>query len=156
MKQQATYDFEDAKLNSRLKELTKALQDMIKMAEPFYSINSPKMLNAKQVLKDTGLTEKPGIELIAEERQRQIKVEGWSAMHDSDHDYDQLATAGAVYALPDRLRHNINRSGDLMPSLWPWERKWWKPVPDNRIRELVKAGALIAAEIDRLSRITGR
>jgi hypothetical protein len=28
----------------------------------------------------------------------------------------------------------------------------WKPSPDDRFRELVKAGALIAAEIDRLLR----
>jgi len=27
----------------------------------------------------------------------------------------------------------------------------WKPTPDDRVRELVKAGALIAAEIDRLN-----
>jgi hypothetical protein len=32
----------------------------------------------------------------------------------------------------------------------------WKPTPGNRIRELEKAGALIAAEIDRLSRLEGK
>ena len=33
-----------------------------------------------------------------------------------------------------------------------WEQKWWKPTPNDRVRELTKAGALIAAEIDRLTR----
>jgi hypothetical protein len=36
---------------------------------------------------------------------------------------------------------------------WPWDEKWWKPST-NPIRNLVKAGALIAAEIDRLQRVT--
>jgi hypothetical protein len=35
---------------------------------------------------------------------------------------------------------------------WPWDQDWWKPSPDP-IRNLVKAGALIAAEIDRLQRL---
>jgi hypothetical protein len=35
---------------------------------------------------------------------------------------------------------------------WPWDRAWWKPSPNNRIRDMEKAGALIAAEIDRLQR----
>lgn len=34
--------------------------------------------------------------------------------------------------------------------MWPWSDEKWNPEPDNRIRELAKAGALIAAEIDRL------
>ena len=37
---------------------------------------------------------------------------------------------------------------------WPWDMKWWKPSDEDPIRNLVKAGALIAAEIDRLQRRT--
>jgi hypothetical protein len=37
--------------------------------------------------------------------------------------------------------------------VWPFTEHWWKPTPNNRIRELEKAGALIAAEIDRLLRL---
>jgi hypothetical protein len=40
-----------------------------------------------------------------------------------------------------------------VPEEWPWFQERWKPTPDNRIRELVKAGALIAAEIDRMLRL---
>jgi hypothetical protein len=40
-----------------------------------------------------------------------------------------------------------------VPDEWPFDRSWYKPTPENRIRELEKAGALIAAEIDRLQRL---
>ena len=88
---------------------------------------------------------KTGIELIAEERQRQIEVEGYNDLHDSHHVSDELAIAAAIYAMPERYRFDsqiINK--------WPWGWKYYKPCPDDRIRELVKAGALIAAEIDRM------
>lgn len=86
---------------------------------------------------------KTGAELITEERQRQIEVEGWTPEHDKEHFDDSMAFAAAAYAIPHYSK--IDRS-----DIWPWEQKWWKPTPDNRIRELQKAGALIAAEIDRL------
>lgn len=37
--------------------------------------------------------------------------------------------------------------------MFPFSSVWWKPSPENRIKELAKAGALIAAEIDRLQRL---
>lgn len=92
---------------------------------------------------------KTGIEIIAEERQRQIDVEGWSAASDNRYTSGQLAAAAASYALPSQWR----KPADLIPATWPWAKVWWKPTPDNRIKELAKAGALIAAEIDRLNRI---
>lgn len=33
---------------------------------------------------------------------------------------------------------------------WPWSRAWWKPA--SRRRCLIKAGALILAEIERIDR----
>lgn len=48
------------------------------------------------------------------------------------------------------------RPGDKgVPKDWPWDPKWWKPS-ENRIRDLVKAGALICAEIDRIWRDDAR
>ena len=91
------------------------------------------------------------IELIAAERQRQIDEEGFDAEHDDEHKNFQLSDAAICYA-------NMGSEGPFMypragvpPFLWPWHAKWWKPSPDP-IRNLVKAGALIAAEIDRLQR----
>jgi len=39
-----------------------------------------------------------------------------------------------------------------MATSWPWDEEWWKPDNDA-VRNLAKAGALIAAEIDRLQRL---
>lgn len=91
-----------------------------------------------------------GVDLIALERQRQIQVEGWTPDHDDEHSYGALATAGAMYAMPPYMR-TLTKTN--VPVLWPWDEYHWKPSPDNRIKELAKAGALIAAEIDRLLRI---
>jgi hypothetical protein len=85
-----------------------------------------------------------GAELIAAERQRQIEVEGWDADHDSGH-AEELALAGAAYAISEYAGRRT-----APPSFWPWGLVYWKPTPDDRRRELVKAGALIAAAIDSL------
>ena len=96
-----------------------------------------------------------GAERIAAERKRQIEKEDWSAWHDDSENKDnKLALAAVCYALPRLLRHLVMDSQELLIHiLWPWDYKWWKPTPNNRIRELEKAGALIAAEIDRLLRL---
>lgn len=85
-----------------------------------------------------------GAEMIAAERKRQIDTEGWTPEHDSaEHCHGELQHAARAY---------LERS----PWLWPWNRSGFKPsrgadpYPDGRIRDLAKAGALIAAEIDRL------
>jgi hypothetical protein len=99
-----------------------------------------------------------GAQRIAMERIRQRREEGWDAEHDKGHG-DELAKAGSIYAAPRR-----NTVPVAMPDLsgrgpepladipvgWPWAPEWWKPTPDDRIRELEKAGALIAAAIDAL------
>ena len=87
-----------------------------------------------------GSRDMKAIEEIAAERQRQIEVEGWTPEHDDTHDQNELAYASACYAV-----------GMPMASYWPWDARWWKPDPDRR-RRLVKAGALIVAEIERLDR----
>lgn len=84
-----------------------------------------------------------GAELIAVERARQMVGleaggEGYSADHDSGH-ADELALAAAAYAIPES--HGATRE-----MFWPWDAHYWKP--GDRERELVKAGALIAAAID--------
>lgn len=105
---------------------------------------------------------KDGATLIAEERRRQVETEGWSAEHDDEHGADDMARAAACYATPDyrrsmesRVQPGSTRSPEFyvsVPRMWPWFADDWKPSPDDRVRELAKAGALIAAEIDRLQR----
>jgi hypothetical protein len=89
--------------------------------------------------------DRSGAALIAAERERQIEDEGWTPEHDAEHWDDDLARAAVCYAMPFSERPLLGP-----PRLWPWESQAWKPTLNDRIRELTKAGALIAAEIDRL------
>lgn len=95
---------------------------------------------------------KTGIELIAEERQRQIEKEGWTPEHDDQHNTGDLALAASAYAFAELYRQTTSEGYDTTPHIWPFGRERWKPTPNDRIRELQKSGALIAAEIDRLQR----
>lgn len=90
-----------------------------------------------------------GIKLITKERERQISKLKYSTEHDVQYANNELAIAGATYALVPIL-NRVMLKEDGTPHLWPWDNIFWKPSPDNRIKELAKAGALIAAEIDRL------
>jgi hypothetical protein len=93
-----------------------------------------------------------GAALIAAERQRQIDVEGWTPEHDAEHAEDDLVEAAVCYALAYRS-DDPPFNGDPHGIHWPWEERWWKPS-DDHVRNLVKAGALIAAEIDRLQAVS--
>ena len=97
------------------------------------------------------------IELIAKERERQVNIKGWTPEHDKEHDKEELTWAAICYLTPKGRRAPATRYLNIYdeeelpyPEAWPWEPENWKPTPDNRIRELVKAGALILAEIERL------
>jgi hypothetical protein len=90
-----------------------------------------------------------GIERIAAERKRQIEEKGCTAEHDDQWEDGELSRAAASYAYPPD--NGIHSSWRV--ALWPWADEWYRPTPENRIRELEKAGALIAAEIDRLQRL---
>ena len=90
-----------------------------------------------------------GLELIIAERERQITQEGWSKERDAaEHQNGELAMAAACYAFDAVALPTIDAKRFVFDN-WPWSRKWWKPTPDDPIRQLTKAGALIAAEIDR-------
>lgn len=94
--------------------------------------------------------------MIAKERARQIKEEGMSAEHDDmENGNGELSMAGAMYAqyASYQCKHPAAEISRDLPREWPdaWSDEWWKPSIDI-IRNLTKAGALIAAEIDRLQR----
>ncbi|MDU4154982.1 MAG: hypothetical protein E7H83_26000 [Enterobacteriaceae bacterium] len=93
---------------------------------------------------------------IINERQRQQSVEGWTPEHDDEHRTGELARAAVCYASHAGNPHNKNMvdyQKTFSPARWPWSQDWWKPT--NPRRDLVKAGALIAAEIERLDRAAG-
>lgn len=87
-----------------------------------------------------------GAERIAAERHRQIDVEGYDAERDAMTGAEQLTDAAIAYALSseDRSPHYQQTAFNTW---WPWSEDAWKPTGD-RVRDLTKAGALIAAAID--------
>lgn len=102
---------------------------------------------------DTGEAESTPVSVIDEiaaERKRQIEVEGWDADHDAEHDCGQLAKAAACYALHAGSNDDDRQvNSGFSPPNWPWTG-FWKPSRPRR--ELIKAAALIVAEIERLDR----
>src|ERR1044072_8991586 len=91
------------------------------------------------------------IDEIAAERRRQIEVGGWTAEHDDGHSNAEMASAAICYATPHRPLSWFGAG--LAPVAWPWHWSWWKST--DRRRDLIKAGALIVAEIERLGRAGG-
>lgn len=104
-----------------------------------------------------------GIELIAIERQRQIDVEGYKIDHDSEtYKNGELIGAASCYAVSalNKLYYKNHPESKMDMAIlklwdgddaWPWEAKYDKREKHDVIRSLVIAGALIAAEIDRLN-----
>jgi hypothetical protein len=85
----------------------------------------------------------PGSAMITAERLRRIAVEGYTPEHDAEHRNGELARAAAAYAAAA-----AGRELDAC-TLWPFILATFKTGP-KPLDDLVKAGALIAAEIDRI------
>lgn len=83
---------------------------------------------------------------IAAERKRQIEVEGWTPEHDDEHHEGDMGMAAAAYAWPP----SYYVSGVTRHEAWPWSMNDWNP--QSRRRDLIRAAALIVAEIERLDR----
>lgn len=103
------------------------------------------------------------IDDVLAERRRQVEAEGWSPEHDDAHTDFSLAKAACIYGVgatlegPDRaVMDEFGASGTpgWVRELWPWDHKWFKPT--DRRRDLVKAAALLIAEIERIDRADGR
>lgn len=97
-----------------------------------------------KTLLTSGCTNQRGAGQRISERQRQRAVEGWTSEHDDAYQNSELADAAACYAI---YAHN---QGLSTPAHWPWAPDWWKQSGPRR--DLVKAGALILAEIERIDR----
>lgn len=114
------------------------------------------MTDADRIRKDlehvASLTLSKAAQDVIAERRRQIKVEGWTPEHDDEHFNGEMATAAACYAIGQiiTIKGSVaRRTPDW--SLWPWNMKWWKPK--DRRRDLVRAAALLIAEIERIDRV---
>jgi hypothetical protein len=95
---------------------------------------------APQIVKSDALRD------VVSERMRQVIGEGFGPEHDDAQKGGSLAAAAGCYALFTDAYPNIEEP----PPAWPWGAKWWKPFEYRR--DLVRAAALIIAEIERLDR----
>lgn len=92
---------------------------------------------------------------ICNERIRQIEAEGFSAEHDDEYTDGELVRAACCYATyaqdegHQRAAFRYAEAGRA-PAGWRWPARWWKPK--SRRRDLVRAAALLIAEIQRLDR----
>ena len=104
---------------------------------------------------------------VLSERSRQVAAEGWTVERDDAHVAGELAAAAACYATNASVASRFVASGSIpanridaavgrceAPPGWPWSLRWWKPK--GRRRDLVRAAALIIAEIERLDRAAER
>jgi hypothetical protein len=84
-----------------------------------------------------------GVALIREERERQVTDERYDVIHDDEHANGELAMAALVY---------LNPTAEFIQRYWPFEPASLK-ISEDGLRDYVKAGALIAAEIDQVLRL---
>ena len=96
------------------------------------------------------------IDEVNDERRRQIEPENWTPEHDDEHNNGELARAASCYAehaarsQSSDWRQRLAAESKSIPLQWPWSKEWWKPK--NPRRDLIRAAALIVAEIERLDR----
>jgi hypothetical protein len=129
--------------------------------EPGFILGPGAMLQAaiKQTFLPARQTKAQGD--VLRERERQFYGEGWTDTHDDTHVNGELADAALAYLSVVVLTRDLVRRGLIIadtsihetmepPQIWPWASSWWKPKDERR--DLVRAAALIIAEIERLDR----
>jgi hypothetical protein len=89
-------------------------------------------------------------DLIIKERIRQEQQEGFTTAYDDQFKKDELALAASCYLYCPQYPFSIS-SGQKAPNQWPMDPDSWKPK-GGRLRQLIKAGALVLAEIEREQR----
>ena len=96
-----------------------------------------------------------GIERFAKERARQKQVEEYSTEHDDEYENGELLGAAICYSTYALYQGGGRLSdphlSDAIEAYWPWPEQFWKPA-DTPMRNLEKAGALLAAHVDLLER----
>ena len=90
------------------------------------------------------------VQAVLAERRRQLETEGYTTERDDQYTAGQLADAAGAYAFWAQTCNIQDFKVTTVPPSWPWHRDQWKPTDQRTM--LVKAGALILAEIERLDR----
>lgn len=96
------------------------------------------------------------IEEVAAERHRQISGEAYSLDHDDSLIPGDLARGAAAYALSGAIQEPLSRlrMREWTASVWPWDRNLFRPTQPRR--DLIKAAAMLIAEIGRFDRAARR
>lgn len=84
---------------------------------------------------------------IMQERQRQINEEKFDLSKDDKYVDNELPDAALCYLTAPNRRNEV-----VIRNIFPFDITWWKPTPSNRKKELIKAAALVVAEIERIDR----
>lgn len=89
---------------------------------------------------------------VLAERRRQIEAEGYSPAHDDEHVCDEIAALACFYAMPPGVREWSAPDGYGVTLGCAVRPCGWEAKTGDRRDELVKAGALVLAEIERIDR----
>jgi|CXWL01.1.fsa_nt_gi hypothetical protein len=81
--------------------------------------------------------------MVMDERWRQLRL--YPIQHDDTHDAGEIAQAAAAYALASAAETDLER--EIAVDTWPWELDDFKP--STPLADLIRAGALLLAEIER-------
>lgn len=98
-------------------------------------------------------------EMMSNERQRQIEEEKWTPEHDDEHGQGELADAAACYATTKNIyfKEKIFIFFTKYIPLFPWNRyEFFKKEKHDYKRQLIIAGALLIAELERLERLENK
>lgn len=115
----------------------------------------------KMEVVDEALPELPGLGAIRRERLRQIYHLGHTPNHDAAYTQGQLVSGAATYLEAARIQEMFGDDPDdeqkaaiaaqldeVVEKNWPWE-ECSPNLSSGSLDNLVKAGAMIAAELDR-------
>lgn len=129
-----------------------ALEQQLRLLRKEHFASSP----AAPVVREPQPLTQAAFDVLAE-RHRQVDAEGWTPEHDDQHNDGSMALAASVYALigssDGRHRGDNGQTPSITEILWPWNWSWLKPK--SRRSNLIRAAALLLAEIERLDRKSG-
>ena len=165
-----------AHMNNHVKVPKELCERLLAMVKDHDVVEAPGLVPSRpedvQTRHDPHFASKAARDVVAE-RIRQTDKEGWTTDHDDEHTKGELAMAAALYAAPIPLydvSHSNVLGGPIIHDPWPFTTSEIRTVtPDGitvyrlvphfdkrgkhpRRRELVIAGAMIIAEIERLDR----
>ena len=118
---------------------------LVVRASPSLNARMPKQASPTTPATAVDELSRAALDVLAE-RRRQVEIEGWTPEHDDRHDDGSLACAASCYASAAAGLADAERD-------WPWDGGFKPATPYDM---LVKAGALVLAELERIDREEAR